>query len=70
MLFYHTSDTFRKNYFQAVWVKNALPSLDATGKVHGTLPKVEDLGKYSKEELRILLKELRQSVQNVLTLLI
>ncbi len=41
----------------------ALPSLDATGKVHGTLPRVQDLGKYSKEELQILLKELRQSVQ-------
>jgi RHS repeat-associated protein len=40
-----------------------LPSLDATGKVHGTLPRVQDLGKYSKEELSILLKELRQSVQ-------
>ncbi|SFC85377.1 hypothetical protein SAMN05421747_1392 [Parapedobacter composti] len=41
----------------------ALPSLDATGKVHGTLPRVQDLGKYSKEELQIPLKELRQSVQ-------
>lgn len=41
----------------------ALPSLDATGKVHGTLPKVQDFGKYSKDELRILLKELKQSVQ-------
>lgn len=42
---------------------NALPTLDSTGKVHGTLPKVKDLGKYSKEDLQILLKELRQSVQ-------
>ena len=35
----------------------------APGKVHGALPRIEDLGKYSKEELLILLKELRQSVQ-------
>jgi RHS repeat-associated protein len=40
-----------------------LPSLDATGKVHGALPKVQDLAKYSKEELKILLKELKLSVQ-------
>jgi RHS repeat-associated protein len=41
----------------------ALPTLDATGKVHGTLPKIKDLDKYSKDELKILLKELKQSVQ-------
>ncbi len=46
-----------------IGVEKVLPSLDATGKVHGTLPKVKDLVKYSKEELEILLKELRQSVQ-------
>jgi hypothetical protein len=40
-----------------------LPKIDATGKVHGILPKVKDLGKYSKEELRVLLEELKQSVQ-------
>ncbi len=43
--------------------KKALPSLDATGKVHGTLPKVKELGRYSKDELRILYQELKQSVQ-------
>jgi len=41
----------------------ALPVLDATGKVHGILPKVQDLCKYSKEDLEILLNDLRQSVQ-------
>jgi hypothetical protein len=41
----------------------ALPKLDATGKVHGTLPRVKDFAKYSKDELKILLKELRMSVQ-------
>jgi RHS repeat-associated protein len=40
-----------------------LPSLDATGKVHGVLPKIKDLDKYSKDELQSLLKELKQSVQ-------
>ncbi|PKV52445.1 RHS repeat-associated protein [Aquimarina sp. MAR_2010_214] len=44
-------------------VKNPLPSLDATGKVHGTLPKIRDLSKYTKDELKILLKELKLSVQ-------
>ncbi len=43
--------------------KGLLPALDATGKVHGVLPKVADFGKYSKDELQILLKELKQSVQ-------
>jgi len=42
---------------------DALPALDATGKVHGTLPKIKDLGRYSKEELEILYQELKQSVQ-------
>jgi hypothetical protein len=45
------------------YLNKSLPSIDATGKVHGTLPKVKDFRKYSKEELRILLNELRQSVQ-------
>ena len=40
-----------------------LPALDATGKVHGTLPKIKDLFKYSKDELKILRDELRVSVQ-------
>jgi hypothetical protein len=44
-------------------IKKALPVLDATGKVHGILPKVADFGQYSKEELEILLKELKESVQ-------
>ena len=43
--------------------KNVLPTLDATGKVHGTLPKVKDFVKYSKEELNILYGELIKSVQ-------
>ena len=42
---------------------SALPSLDATGKVHGVLPRIKDLPKYSKGELKTLLKELRFSVQ-------
>jgi hypothetical protein len=40
-----------------------LPSLDSTGKVHGDLPKAEDLGRYSGEELTQLQQELRQSVK-------
>ena len=40
-----------------------LPTLDATGKVHGTLPKVEDFYKYSREELEILLNELKSGVK-------
>ena len=44
-------------------VKLPLPTIDATGKVHGTLPKVKDLANYSREELRIFLQDLRQSVQ-------
>ena len=43
--------------------KPALPALDATGKVHGTLPKAKDLGRYSKEELQLLHRELNQSVR-------
>jgi len=44
-------------------VKNTLPSIDATGKLHGVLPKAKDLIKYSKDELGILLDELTLSVQ-------
>ncbi len=40
-----------------------LPTLDPTGKVHGKLPKPEDLRQYSKEELEQLMRELNQSVQ-------
>ena len=40
-----------------------LPSLDQTGKVHGELPMVEDLGKYSKDDLEQLQAELEQSVE-------
>lgn len=41
----------------------ALPGLDRTGKVHGALPKAEDLSRYSRDELRQLHQELGQSVQ-------
>jgi hypothetical protein len=44
-------------------VLGKLPSLDATGKVHGTLPKIKDLFKYSKDDLKILADELKQSIQ-------
>ena len=40
-----------------------LPALDRTGKVHGVLPKIKDLGRYSRGELKTLLRELKQSVQ-------
>lgn len=43
--------------------KKALPALDRTGKVHGELPRAEDLGQYSRDELEQLQQELRQSVQ-------
>ena len=43
--------------------KNSLPTIDATGKVHGKLPETKDFPKYSKDDLRQLLKELKQSVQ-------
>jgi len=40
-----------------------LPALDATGKVHGDLPKASELGEHSADDLRQLLGELKQSVQ-------
>ncbi|AEE51476.1 RHS repeat domain-containing protein [Haliscomenobacter hydrossis] len=40
-----------------------LPKLDRTGKVHGILPRVKDLVKYGKDELSMLLKELKKSVR-------
>ena len=43
--------------------KTALPALDTTGKVHGTLPKIKDLAKYSKDELKIMVGQLKKSVQ-------
>jgi hypothetical protein len=43
--------------------RKELPALDKTGKVHGELPKAEELGRYSNDELRQLRRELRQSVQ-------
>ena len=48
---------------KAAQLLKELPKLDATGKVHGMLPHIKDLIKYSKEDLKILLKELRLSVQ-------
>lgn len=48
---------------EAEEVAKKLPALDGTGKVHGDLPKVKDLVNYSKEDLKILLKELKQGVQ-------
>jgi hypothetical protein len=44
-------------------IQNSLPAFDITGKVHGVLPKPQELSKYSKEELVILKKELQISVQ-------
>ena len=40
-----------------------LPTLDHKGKVHGDLPKVEDLGDYSTEELEQLKDDLQASVE-------
>lgn len=40
-----------------------LPSLDATGKVHGALPAAKDLGKYSVSALKDLKADLEKSVQ-------
>ena len=39
-----------------------LPALDETGKVHGELPRPQDLGKYPSDDLRKLQDELKQSV--------
>jgi hypothetical protein len=40
----------------------ALPELDVTGKLHGALPKLKDLYKYSKSDLKNLLRDLKISV--------
>ncbi len=41
----------------------ALPKLDKTGKVHGNLPDVKNLGNYQPEDLVDLRDELKKSVQ-------
>jgi len=48
-----------------VWVHSScnLPHLDDTRRAHGDLPHPEELGKYSKDELRQLKDEAQQSVQ-------
>ena len=38
-------------------------ALDSTGKVHGILPKLKDLAKYFRDDLEMLLPQLRSSVQ-------
>ncbi|WP_242166346.1 RHS repeat-associated core domain-containing protein [Lysobacter sp. M15] len=40
-----------------------LPSLDSTGKVHGALPNVRDLGRYDASDLKSLKGDLEKSVQ-------
>jgi hypothetical protein len=40
-----------------------LPGLDSTGKVHGALPSVEDLGRYRLDELGTFKQDLQASVQ-------
>jgi len=40
-----------------------LPTIDATGKVHGDLPKIEDLKKYPKDDLLQFLNDLKRSVR-------
>jgi hypothetical protein len=39
-----------------------LPSLDASGKLHGAVPRPEDFDKYTREELEQLLADAKQSV--------
>jgi len=38
-----------------------LPHVDSTGRLHGRIPKPQDFGKYSKDELEQLLDEARRS---------
>ncbi len=52
-----------KNFKRLLKFGNYLPSIDRTGKVHGSLPKIKDLNKFSKEELEVFLIELTKSVQ-------
>jgi RHS repeat-associated protein len=61
--FRHMNDKVESHSGGATSKVPDLPSIDATGKVHGTLPKVEDFGKYTKDELQVLLTELNQSVK-------
>jgi RHS repeat-associated protein len=53
-----------RTLFRDSWVKRlkALPTLDGKGKVHGVLPKLRELHKYSVDELKIFLEELKISV--------
>lgn len=53
-----------RTLFRGSWVKGlkALPTLDGTRKVHGKLPKLRVLHKYSVDELKIFLEELKISV--------
>jgi RHS repeat-associated protein len=53
-----------RTLFRGSWVKRlkALPTLDGKGKVHGVLPKLRELHKYSVDELKIFLEELKLSV--------
>jgi RHS repeat-associated protein len=61
----------RHTYFVGelgAWVHNTgcgpkLPSLDRTGKVHGDLPRAQDLKKILREDLQILSGELKTSVR-------
>ncbi|KMQ59941.1 hypothetical protein ACM46_16920 [Chryseobacterium angstadtii] len=49
--------------FRGPGLLKELPSIDATRKVHGVLPRSIDLVNFSKDELKILLQELKISVQ-------
>jgi RHS repeat-associated protein len=53
-----------RTLFRGSWIKRlkALPTLDGTRKVHGVLPKLRELHKYSVDELKIFLEELKISV--------
>ena len=46
----------------AAMASDELPSRDTTGKVHGDLPKAEDIERYSAEELEHFRTELEHSV--------
>ena len=66
---FKSGDDIVENKVKKSNIKNAkpdrpeLPSLDATGKVHGDLIDPKDFSKYSPDELKQLNKELKQSVQ-------
>ena len=42
---------------------DCLPSLDTTGKVHGALPQVKDLSKYTRDQLLQFRNDLKASVK-------